>query len=688
MRDARGAGNGPWGWRHAVAIAGTCLGVGLGMTPAGASAAPTTTLVDVGSNGAQADQGASLVSVSANGRWVAFASTADNLVAGDTNAAGDVFLRDRLTGTTQRVDVGPNGAQSTGAGDPYISGDGRYVAFDSSAANLVPGVTGQHVYRYDRVTGALIALPVVSGYSTYVTGIDADGGRIVLKGNDSSNDNDVFWWNAATGAVTRLDQTAAGVRGNGDSRLPVISADGTHVAFQTIATNLVPTQTQVQVNVVVADLDAGTLIQASVPNGGGTPNGASGAPAIDGDGCVVAFTSEATNLVAGDDGSGDKAFVRDLCTGTTELASISATGAQATDPGDVVSISADGCGVAFETSDGTSPAPASGYAAVMHNRCTGATTQLDVANSGQVGQGQVIHLGFAVGSSRYVALLSAAGNLDPSDTYNGQDAFVRDLDVNQAPDAELSVSTSGSTVTANTSASSDPDGYQLSSSIDFGDGSAPQPVVQAVHTYPTAGSYIVTATVTDSDGATSTRTALVTVSGSASTAPAGGTTGGGLTPTGTGIAAPPAKTGTGSSGATSRPTALSLSAVTLSHHRFAAATHIDATHGSRLTIHLSRAATVTLRFEQARHGHRVHGHCSATAAHGAACATYVSLGTVRKALPAGTSTLAIVGVVGDHLLAPGTYRLLVSGQASGSAATAPRTLTFTIVGSPSHGGSR
>ena len=85
---------------------------------------------------------ASSPAISADGRFVAFDSEATNLVPGDTNDASDVFVRDRQTGTTRRVSVSSGGAQGNGASfDPAISADGRFVAFNSDATNLVPGDT-------------------------------------------------------------------------------------------------------------------------------------------------------------------------------------------------------------------------------------------------------------------------------------------------------------------------------------------------------------------------------------------------------------------------------------------------------------------------------------------------------------------------------------------------------------------
>ena len=101
-----------------------------------------TRRVSVGPGGVQGDSSSFTPSISADGRFVAFSSSASNLVPDDINGIPDVFVRDRQTGTTRRVSVGPGGVQGNSSSfDPAISADGRFVAFISAASNLVPGDT-------------------------------------------------------------------------------------------------------------------------------------------------------------------------------------------------------------------------------------------------------------------------------------------------------------------------------------------------------------------------------------------------------------------------------------------------------------------------------------------------------------------------------------------------------------------
>src|SRR5437867_824550 len=178
-------------------------------TPAGASPG-TTERVSVDSAGTQGNSFSLDPSISADGRFVAFSSLATNLVPGDTNGAFDVFVHDRLTGTTERVSVDSAGTQGHGnSSEPSISADGRFVAFSSVATNRVPG--------------------------------------------DTNAAFDVFVHDRLTGTTERVSVASAGTQGNGSSLDPSISADGRFVAFSSVATNLVPGDTNGKEDVFVHD---------------------------------------------------------------------------------------------------------------------------------------------------------------------------------------------------------------------------------------------------------------------------------------------------------------------------------------------------------------------------------------------------------------------------------------------------
>jgi Tol biopolymer transport system component/PKD repeat protein len=638
------------------------LGLGLwGLEAPAADAAPSTTLDSVSSSDVQANDVSAFPVVTPNGRWVAFSSFATNLAPGATQGHGNVFLRDRLTGVTQLISAGPDGQEgSNSSGFPQISNDGRYIAFVSHSSNLVSNVSGWRIYRYDRVGQTLIALPLPTGEA----GVDypsmtADGSKIAFVGfasvgglgNVPFGNTHVYAWNAATGAVSQLDELADGTQSNGsENDEAAISGDGTSVAFSTNSPNLTPADTSGHTDVVVKDLASGSITLVSV--GAGTQvNGNSAWPAIDADGCVIAFTSTATNLVQGDTISGTKAFVRDRCAGSTEFASITNASTPVTvdapTPGfSDLGISDNGCLIVY-MSENTTPPPSTGDGAAMRDRCNGVTSRLDLSSAGDPSTGAVESISISHGSGRYVPFASTATDLVGNDTNGESDAFLRDTDAsNTPPDAELSASASGMTVTADASASNDPDGFVLQSSISFGDGSTPQTGVHAVHTYTQPGTYGVAVTVTDADGASSSKTVVLTVSNSG-----GGGGGGGKQ--------------------------VHLSGLGLSHSSFAVVikgAKFDRRHGSTLSLSLNVAATVKLSF--ARVGRRSNGSCRLHARKGAHCSVYSGVGLITRSLSSGEHTIAVSGIVAGKALAPGTYRLTVTARAGGRTATGQ--LAFTI----------
>jgi len=211
------------------------------------------------------------VAISADGRYVAFSSSATNLVAGDT--MGGVFVRDRVKGTTTRVSVSTQGAPAFGA-EPAISADGRYVAFGSGASNLVAGDTNGivDVFVRDRVAGTTTRV------------------NISTRGAQTAH----------TDPDTMLE----------DSELPTISADGRYVAFLSGAGNLVDCDTNGIVDVFVRDRVRGTTTRVSVATRGAQANQRSSEPAISANGRYVAFSSDASNLVRGDTNGSSDVFVR------------------------------------------------------------------------------------------------------------------------------------------------------------------------------------------------------------------------------------------------------------------------------------------------------------------------------------------------------------------------------------------
>jgi Tol biopolymer transport system component len=206
--------------------------------------------------------------ISAGGRFVAFPSESPGLVPGDTNGAEDVFVRDRRTGAVERVSVASDGGQADGTSRAVaISADGRVVAFGSFATNLVPG--------------------------------------------DANAKPDVFVHDRATGVTERVSVSSRGVQGNDESFLPALSADGRFVAFVSLATNLVPGDTNATWDVFVRDRRTGRTERVSLGTRGNQVDGGDlHQPDITADGAEVAFESAGAGLVRGDTNRATDVFVR------------------------------------------------------------------------------------------------------------------------------------------------------------------------------------------------------------------------------------------------------------------------------------------------------------------------------------------------------------------------------------------
>ena len=313
--------------------------------------AATTERVSVASDGTQGNLGSGYngLSLSADGRVVAFDSGAGNLVAGDTNGSPDIFVHDRQTGQTTRVSVASDGTQGNDRSySPSISGDGRFVAFDSLAANLVPGDTnGYHdIFVHDRQTGQTTRVSVASDGTpgsqwSYSPSISADGrfvtfhsGASDLVAADTNGYTDVFVHDRQTGQTTRASVASGGTQGNDRSYAPSISGDGRFVAFDSLARNLVPGDTNSQPDVFVHDRQTGQTTRVSVASDGTQGDDRSFYPSISADGRLLAFGSWATNLVAADTNGYSDVFVRDRQTGQTTRVSVPSDGAQGNDSSD------------------------------------------------------------------------------------------------------------------------------------------------------------------------------------------------------------------------------------------------------------------------------------------------------------------------------------------------------------------
>ena len=318
--------------------------------------------MSVSSREIQANANAMGPVISANGRYVAFSSWATDLAPNDTNSTSDVFVRDLVNGTTQRVSVSGTGSQSNGtSGVTAISAAGRYVAFGSGATNLVANDTNQtwDVFVRDRSAGTTERISVSSSGTEANAGTDIAAisahGRFVafhtfasnLVPGDTNDILDVFIRDRSTGTTRRVSVSSSEAQaGNGESAYPTISANGRFVAFHSTANNLVRTDSDFSFDVFLRDRRNGTTRRVSIGASGQQVFGAF--PSISAGGRFVAFTSERQDWVPGDPGELD-VFVRDRRTQTTELVSVRTDGTYGNDFSTGAAISGDGRYVAFHS---------------------------------------------------------------------------------------------------------------------------------------------------------------------------------------------------------------------------------------------------------------------------------------------------------------------------------------------------
>ena len=361
-------------------------------------------------------------SINADGRFIAFESLDNTHVAGDVNPGTDIFVRDRSSSTTELINVSSDGLQgindpldATPFGSPMISHSGRYVAFASSAPNLVPGDTNQalDVFLRDRKKGltTLVSVSSTSGASS---------------------------------------ETSA----NGDSWFPSVSADGRYVAFASDASNLMDGDANGARDVYLRDLKIQKTVRISIGHDGSEAPGAwpSDCPSIDPKGRYVTFESFARNLVPGDDNGNGDVFLHDRMNGKTEIVSLSSDGSASKSRG--LAYSASTCGGAGHSmsSDGRYvvfwstvtdyiPNDSPSWSDIfVRDRQTGRTERVNVSSFGEEANNQTNYASISP-DGRYVVFASSASNLsseDPSvspagmlpmDPIGNNDVFVHDREL-------------------------------------------------------------------------------------------------------------------------------------------------------------------------------------------------------------------------------------------------------------------
>ena len=405
---------------------------GLPFTSQDKAHAATGPIVRCSSNasGQQGNASSYTTSINANGRYVAFASSATNLVPGGTTGQ-EIFRKDLQTG--QVVCCSSDAAGQEGNGDsnnPVISSDGRYVAFDSNSSNLVVGGgTSRRVYRKDLQTGQVVCCSTdAAGVLSFGNNpsMSPDGRYVAFESTSTTlvpgiSGFQVFRKDLQTGQVACCSTDAAGVQGDHFSANPAVSSDGRYVAFDSLSSNLVPGTSGSQI--FRKDLQTGQIVVCSSNASGQPGNSDAEYPAISSDGRYVAFRSNASNLIPGNT-YGLSIYRKDLQTGQIVCCSSDADGYRSNGMSDNPAITPDGKYVAFESdANDLVPGVSTLYDQVyLKNIVTGeiscCSTSLENEQGNEGGT-----LASVSSDGRYVSFRSRSDNLVPGEVGGYYDIF-------------------------------------------------------------------------------------------------------------------------------------------------------------------------------------------------------------------------------------------------------------------------
>ena len=429
--------------RRLVALA-TLAAASVPLVAVSATKGPATELVSVSTGGASGSNHSKSPAISATGRFVAFESTADDLVPGDTNGRTDVFVRDRKTGTTTRVSVAGDGSQvAEGGYAPSISANGRYVAFMSTDMAIVPGKTSNRpdVIVRDLKTGKNTRASVDSdGNETdgtaYQPRLSANGRRVAF-GSDATNlvpgDTnglyDIFVHDVKTGSTVRVSVDSEGNQQTASGETHAISASGRFVAFSSAAANLAAGDTNGQADIFVHDMKTRRTTRVSTNSDGGEADAACYAPSISTNGRWVSFESSASNLVPIDFLSLDQVYLKDVKTGVTTRISGFTVDSEGNGPSQSASMTPNGRFAVFSSRADNLVAgdTNSEYDIYLYDVRRGVLARVSVDSDGLQAEGDDSYESAMSADGRLVAFSSGATNLAPGDANDATDVFVRKL---------------------------------------------------------------------------------------------------------------------------------------------------------------------------------------------------------------------------------------------------------------------
>jgi hypothetical protein len=450
-----------------------------------------TIRVSISSTGEAANNESASVDISADGRYLSFRSWASNLVPDDHNGQADVFVHDRQTGQTERISQRDDGSETTqDASNPSISGDGRFVAFQTTE-DLTSGATTEipSIYLYDRVNSTIaLAVTRTNGEraEAQFPRLSADGQFLLFSSSDSAvvvNDtnevSDVFRHDFQMDHTERVSLSSYDEQGNGSSTSARMSSEGQYVVWNSFASNLVendqggwndifvreelalplPTRTPTSTSTPTATLTPTLTPTPRIPpypneqflplavrqnkltdapflmNITAHGNGASFSPVTSQDGSVVAFVSDANNLVPSDTNGQSDIFVWERATQQITRVSVSSTGAQLADRSERPSISENGQYIVYTAwADRVVPEDTNGKADIYrYDRLTEEVLLVSVSEAGGGGDDNSVHADVS-GDGNVVVFISAAHNLNAGGTPGvptGKSmGFVRNLTTN------------------------------------------------------------------------------------------------------------------------------------------------------------------------------------------------------------------------------------------------------------------
>lgn len=428
----------------------------------------STTRVSVDARGVQGASTSLLGSCSGDGRFVAFQSSSTGFAASEGNSLEDVFVHDRSSGALECVSLTAAGVTGDGASlGPRISADGRFVAFASDATDLVAGDTNgvRDVFVRDRLLRATIcasrsssgaqadgpsATSLFQGngsphHSPYTLDLSADGRFVCfeslatnLVSGDTNSVRDIFVHDRVSGATERVSLESSGAQSPNSSSYARISADGRRVMFWSSA-RLAPTDLNGHIDAFVRDRSLAVTLQASVGYSNFQSNGSSFALDISGDGRFVLFQSDSTTLLPGPPPLFSQVYLRDLELGETSVVSLSSSGLMGNNWSGLDlqgALSHDARFVLFDSwASNLAPGDTNSRIDIfVRDRVAGTTERINVNSSGGEGVGRM--RSWSISDDGSVAAFQADGevaNLAPGDTNAAPDVFARDRNATTLP---------------------------------------------------------------------------------------------------------------------------------------------------------------------------------------------------------------------------------------------------------------